>query len=186
MGNCGEFMYICTFFNEKAQKERENHCYFIELDCKMRFIGDYSAKADAKGRVFLPVAFRKILDAEGEQGLVLRKDVFQKCLVLYPESVWNAQLDGLRGGLNQWNSKDQMMLRQFVVDAELVELDNQGRLLISKNKLQYAGIEGDVRFLAMVDRIEVWSKQMFEALMEQCDALGGEMEQKFGEKDGLF
>lgn len=186
MGNCGEFMYICTFFNEKAQKERGNHCHFIELDCKMRFIGDYSAKADAKGRVFLPVAFRKILDAEGEQGLVLRKDVFQKCLVLYPESVWNAQLDGLRRGLNQWNSKDQMMLRQFVADAELVELDSQGRLLISKNKLQYAGIEGDVRFLAMVDRIEVWSRQMFEALMEQCDILGGEMEQRFGEKDGIF
>jgi MraZ protein len=114
------------------------------------------------------------------------KDIFQKCLVLYPESVWNAQLDGLRCGLNQWNSKDQMMLRQFVADAEQVELDSQGRLLISKAKLQYAGIEGDVRFLAMVDRVEVWSKQMFEALMEQCDILGGEMEQRFGEKDGIF
>ena len=79
-----------------------------------------------------------------------------------------------------------MMLRQFVADAEQVELDSQGRLLISKAKLQYAGIEGDVRFLAMVDRVEVWSKQMFEALMEQCDILGGEMEQRFGEKDGIF
>lgn len=182
----GEFMYICTFFNDRTQKGHKNYCYFIEFDCKMRFIGDFSAKTDAKGRVFLPVAFRKILDAEGELRLVLRKDIFQKCLVLYPESVWNAQLDGLRCGLNQWNSKDQMMLRQFVADAEQVELDSQGRLLISKAKLQYAGIEGDVRFLAMVDRVEVWSKQMFEALMEQCDILGGEMEQRFGEKDGIF
>lgn len=147
----------------------------------MRFIGDYPAKTDAKGRVFLPAAFRKILDAEGEQGLVLRNDVFQKCLVLYPESVWNTQLDDLRARVNPWNSKQQMMLRMFEADAEPIELDSQGRLLISKRKLQYAGIEGDVRFLAMVDRIEIWSKQALEDVMSASGDLGCQMEQMFGQ-----
>ncbi len=147
----------------------------------MRFIGDYPAKTDAKGRVFLPAAFRKILDAEGEQGLVLRNDVFQKCLVLYPESVWNTQLDGLRAQVNQWNSKQQMMLRMFEADAEPIELDAQGRLLISRRKLQYAGIEGDVRFLAMVDRIEIWSKKALEEVMNASGDLGSQMEQMFGQ-----
>ena len=64
----------------------------------MRFVGDFQAKTDAKGRVFLPAAFRKILEAEGELELVLRRDVFQHCLVLYPESVWNQQLDELKQG----------------------------------------------------------------------------------------
>ena len=54
----------------------------------MRFLGNIEAKLDAKGRVFLPAAFRKVLQGAGEQGLVMRKDVFQPCLVLYPESVW--------------------------------------------------------------------------------------------------
>ena len=148
----------------------------------MRFIGDYSAKTDAKGRVFLPSAFRKILKAEGETSLVLRGDVFQKCLVLYPESVWNAQLDDLRQGLNQWNRQQQMMLRQFLLDAEPLELDKEGRLLISKRKLQFAGIEDDVRFLAMVDRIEIWSKQALEEVMNQGDGLGDDMEQLLGQK----
>lgn len=147
----------------------------------MRFIGDYPAKTDAKGRVFLPAAFRKILEAEGELRLVLRNDVFQKCLVLYPESVWNTQLDGLRAQVNQWNSKQQMVLRMFEADAEPIELDSQGRLLISKRKLQYAGIEGDVRFLAMVDRIEIWSKQALEEVMSASGDLGGQMEQMFGQ-----
>ncbi|MBP3213370.1 MAG: division/cell wall cluster transcriptional repressor MraZ [Bacteroidaceae bacterium] len=147
----------------------------------MRFIGDYPAKTDAKGRVFLPAAFRKILEAEGERSLVLRNDVFQKCLVLYPESVWNAQLDDLRTRVNPWNSQQQMMLRLFEADAEPVELDAQGRLLISKRKLQYAGIEGDVRFLAMVDRIEIWSKQALEEVMSASGDLGNQMEQMFGQ-----
>lgn len=149
----------------------------------MRFIGDYGAKTDAKGRAFLPAPFRKILEAEGEKNLVLRCDVFQKCLVLYPESVWNAQLDSLRAQVNQWNSKQQMMLRKFEADAEPIELDSNGRLLISKRKLQYAGIESEVRFLAMVDRIEIWSKQALEELMNSTDDLGREMEEAFGKVD---
>ena len=54
---------------------------------RMRFLGNIEAKVDEKGRVFLPSAFRKVLDTAAEDGLVLRKDVFQPCLVLYPESI---------------------------------------------------------------------------------------------------
>ena len=52
----------------------------------MRLLGNIEAKVDAKGRVFLPAVFRKGLQTEREESLVMRKDVFQSCLVLYPES----------------------------------------------------------------------------------------------------
>lgn len=130
--------------------------------------------------MFLPASFRKILAEAGECRLVIRSDVFQKCLVLYPESVWNATLDELRSRLNAWNAQQQMMLRRFVADADVVELDSNGRILIGKNKLQYAGIEADVRFLAMDDRIEVWSKAALDALMTESDGLGAELESLLG------
>ena len=143
----------------------------------MRFVGDYTAKTDAKGRVFLPAIFRRQIDGMDEEALILRKDVFQKCLVLYPMSVWNAQVDDLQSRLSPWDRKDQMMLRQFVADAEQVELDSQGRILLSKNKLQYAGITSEVRFLAVVDRIEIWSKDALDALMAEADGnLGDDIE----------
>ena len=132
----------------------------------MRFVGDYTAKTDAKGRVFLPAIFRRQLDGMDEEALILRKDVFQKCLVLYPMSVWNAQVDDLQSRLSPWDRKDQMMLRQFVADAEQVELDSQGRILLSKNKLQYAGITSEVRFLAVVDRIEIWNRARWNEEMD--------------------
>ena len=56
----------------------------------IQFLGNIEAKADAKGRVFIPATFRKQLQAASEERLVLRKDVYQDCLVLYPESVWFA------------------------------------------------------------------------------------------------
>ena len=67
----------------------------------MRFLGNIEAKTDAKGRVFLPAVFRKVLQASGGENLVMRKDVFQNCLVLYPESVWNEQMDTLRRTLSK-------------------------------------------------------------------------------------
>ena len=39
----------------------------------MRFLGNIEAKVDAKGRVFLPSVFRKILQSGGEERIVLRK-----------------------------------------------------------------------------------------------------------------
>ena len=123
----------------------------------MRFLGNIEAKADAKGRAFLPATFRKVLQTGGEERLVLRKDVFQTCLVLYPESVWNEQMDSMRQRLNRWNKTQQQVFRQFVSDVELVSLDGNGRFLIPKRFQRMANIEQEIRFIGMGDTIEIWS-----------------------------
>lgn len=123
----------------------------------MRFLGNVEAKMDAKGRVFLPAAFRKVLQASDESGLVLRADAFEPCLALYPESVWNEMVDGLRARLNRWDARDQAILRKFLEDATAVTLDANGRLLIPKRDLDRASIAQDVRFIGMDDHMELWS-----------------------------
>lgn len=128
----------------------------------MRFLGNIEAKTDAKGRVFLPAVFRKQLQAASEERLVLRKDVHQQCLVLYPESVWFATQEELRQRLNKWNARHQMIFRQFVSDAEVVVPDGNGRILLPKRYLQMAGIAGEVRFIGMDDTIEIWAKERTE------------------------
>ena len=124
-----------------------------------RFLGNIEAKTDAKGRVFIPVTFRKQLQAASEESLVLRKDVFQDCLVLYPESVWFRTQNELRCRLNKWDARQQAVFRQFVSDAEVVVPDANGRILIPRRYLQMAGIRSDVRFIGMDDTIEVWAKE---------------------------
>jgi len=125
----------------------------------MRFIGNIEAKTDAKGRVFLPVVFRKMLQSSGEEELVLRRDVFQQCLVLYPGSVWNQQMDLLRARLNRWNKQQQQIYRQFVSEAELIVPDGNGRILLPKRCMQAAHIKQTVKFIGMGDTIEIWSKE---------------------------
>ena len=123
----------------------------------MRFLGNIEAKTDAKGRIFLPAIFRKVLQATGEEVLVMRKDVHQRCLVLYPESTWNRRMDALLEKINEWDDVGQQVLRQYVSEAEVLTLDGNGRFLIPKRYLQMADIEQGVRFIGINDAIEIWA-----------------------------
>ena len=116
----------------------------------IRFLGNIEAKTDTKGRVFIPAGFRKQLQAASEERLVLRKDVFQDCLILYPESVWFKTQNQLRQRLNKWNAKHQQIFRQFVSDAEIMIPDGNGR------------IQSEVRFIGVDNTIEIWAKEKAE------------------------
>jgi MraZ protein len=143
----------------------------------MRFLGNIEAKTDAKGRAFLPAVFRKVLQASGEENLVLRKDVFQSCLVLYPESVWNARLDLLKSQLKPWKPSHQQMFRQFVSEAEVVTLDGNGRFLISKRLQRVAGISQSLQFIGMDDTIEIWSPDDLKKTLRSDEAFSREFEE---------
>ena len=148
----------------------------------MRFLGNIEAKADSKGRVFLPAGFRKVLQASGEDQIVMRKDVFQDCLVLYPESVWNEQVDQLRSKLNRWNKQHQQIYRQFVSDVELVNLDASGRMLIPRRYQQLVGITQEVRFLGVGDTIEIWAGGKDSKPFMDAEDFGKALEELMGEE----
>ena len=143
----------------------------------MRFLGNIEAKMDAKGRAFLPAVFRKILQTASEERLVLRKDVFQPCLVLYPESVWNEQMDALRQRPNRWNKQHQQVFRQFVSEVEVLTLDGNGRFLVPKRYLRMADIEQDIKFVGMGDTIEIWSCQQAEKNQMNPEDFGETLEE---------
>jgi MraZ protein len=134
-----------------------------------RFIGNIDAKTDAKGRVFVPASFRKILQLEGDLQLVLRKDIYQDCLVLYPATVWNEELDQLRTKLNKWDEDQQQVFRQFVLESEVLDMDASGRILIPKRYLQMAHIGSEVRFVGMNNTIEIWSRSKLEKPLMDTD-----------------
>ena len=151
----------------------------------MRFLGNIEAKTDAKGRAFLPAVFRKVLQTSGEENLVLRKDVFQKCLVLYPESVWNTRLDLLKNQLRPWKQAHQQMFRQFVSEAEVASLDGNGRFLISKRLQKIAEIDQDIQFIGMDDTIEIWSPQNLKQTLRSEEEFGEEFERIMNTDDAL-
>lgn len=168
MVNCGELwgkLYIFGIRNK-----------MLYNNVRMRFLGNTEAKTDAKGRAFLPSVFRKTLQASGEERLILRKDIFQQCLVLYPETVWNEQMDLLRRHLSRWNSEHQQIFRQFVSDVEILTLDGNGRFLIPKRYMKMAGIKQAIKFIGMDDVIEIWSNEEVEKPFMNADVFSKAIE----------
>lgn len=149
----------------------------------MRFTGNYDAKADSKGRVFLPAVFRKILVTSGEEGLIMRRDVFQECLVLYPSTVWDKMVDTITERTNPFDRKGRENLRRFVAASDSVSLDSDGRILIPKRYLDAAHITTDVRFIGMDNTIEIWNRQSAEDMMANPDEFADSLEEMM--KDNL-
>jgi Uncharacterized protein conserved in bacteria len=149
----------------------------------VRFIGNIEMKIDTKGRLFLPSIFRKQLQGASEEYLVMRKDIFQNCLVLYPENTWNYQLNELRSRLSKWNSKDQMIFRQFVSDVEIVSLDSNGRFLIPKRYIKLANINQEVKIIGVDDTIEIWAKEMCEQPFMNPEDFSDELEKIMDNKN---
>ena len=141
----------------------------------MRFTGNIDAKTDEKGRVFVPAVFRKLLQQANLDALILRKDIFQQCLVLYPESEWNEMVDAITERTNPFDSKGRAALRGFVAGAEKIAIDGNGRILIPRRYLEAADIQGEVRFIGMDNAIEIWNRQKADNIIDN-DSLADTIE----------
>ena len=146
------------------------------------FIGTVNAKTDVKGRVFVPASFRKILQLSGESRLILRKDVYQNCLVLAPEKIWKDELNMLQARLNKWDEEEQHLFRQFSWMVEILELDSTGRILIPKKYLQMADISNTVCFVGMNHIIELWNPDQLAESMMSAEDLKSRVKQFLGSK----
>lgn len=126
------------------------------------FVGNIEARLDEKGRIFVPAVYRKILSEEPSKRIVMRRDTDNECLMFYPESVWNEKVETLRQTLDEWDPEDQLILMQFMADAEYLEMDGQGRILLQKKNLETIGAQNDVLFVGMLNRFALWAPEKFE------------------------
>jgi MraZ protein len=128
------------------------------------FIGDYTCKVDVKGRIILPMAFKKQMPAGAQDHFVVRKDIFEKCLVLYSIEDWNRQIEKIRSRINPYNREHNLFLRNFFKGTAELTLDNSNRLLVPKRLMDLAGIERDVVLAGQDGRIEMWAADMYEKI----------------------
>jgi len=126
-------------------------------------IGEYEVKLDEKGRFLFPSGLRKQLDPKDQDSFVLNRG-FEKCLVLYPASEWEKQTQNM-SKLNLYVSKNRKFYRQFHNGATQINPDNSGRILIPKTLKASAQIGKQLVLFAYDQRIELWSKQAYQAMM---------------------
>ena len=130
-------------------------------------IGTYECKVDAKGRLMLPVAFKKQLSSVMDKGFVLKRAVFQPCLELYPMEEWETMMQNINK-LNRFKKKNNDFIRRFTAGVKSVDLDVSGRLLIPKDLVGFASITKEIVVTSAVNIIEIWDKDKYEKAIDDA------------------
>ncbi len=131
----------------------------------INFNGSYDCKADAKGRVMLPVALKNRLLPVLKDGFVIKRSVSGACLELWPMGEWNVMMKKINK-LNRFVKKNNDFIRIFMAGVKEVEIDSTGRLLIPKNLVAVAGITKEITLSPAVNIIEIWDKASYEKAID--------------------
>jgi MraZ protein len=137
--------------------------FYIESGVAGMFMGEYHHSIDMKGRMIVPSKFREEL---GEMFIITRG--LDQCLFGYPLSEWAVIEEKLKG-LPLTKKDARAFTRFFFSGATESELDKQGRINIPAPLLQYAKLEKECVILGVSNRIEIWSKQIWEDYFSQSE-----------------
>lgn len=127
----------------------------------INLIGTYECKSDTKGRIMLPSALKKQLASVMQDGFVIKRSVFNNCLEMYPMKEWNTMAAQVNQ-LNRFIKKNIDFIRSFMSGIKVVEVDGNGRILVPKNLIVFAGIDKEIVLTASVNVIEIWDKKQYE------------------------
>lgn len=127
------------------------------------FMGEYHHSIDNKGRMIVPSKFREEL---GEMFIITRG--LDQCLFGYPLKEWALIEDKLKG-LPLTKKDARAFTRFFFSGATESELDKQGRINIPAPLLQYAKLEKECVVLGVSNRIEIWSKQIWDDYFSESE-----------------
>lgn len=121
------------------------------------FQGGHSYHIDEKGRLKLPADFASAL---GSSFTITRGH--NGCLWVIPDEEWRTIVARLQGD----TLVDQRLLalrRYFIGSAVTTSLDGQGRLTIPPLLRDLAEIQHEVMAVGIGSRIEIWSRERWEA-----------------------
>lgn len=141
------------------------------------FQGASSLSLDAKGRLSVPTRHRDVLAATASGQLTITRHP-HGCLMVFPRPEW----EKFRERIGELPMAGQWWKRIFLGNAMDVEMDATGRVLVSPELRQAAGISRDIMLLGMGNHFELWDKATYEA--KEAEALRGEMPEVF--KDFSF
>jgi MraZ protein len=106
---------------------------------------------DVKGRVSIPTRHRDALVSQVEGRLTLTRHP-DGCLLVYPRSVWEKK----REQIAAFPMSARPLQRLLLGNAQDVDMDGSGRILVAPELRTAAGMTREVMLLGMGSHFELW------------------------------
>ena len=136
------------------------------------FQGASSLSLDAKGRLSVPTRHRDALMAMAEGQITITKHP-HGCLMLFPRPEWLK----FRERIAELPMSAQWWKRIFLGNAQDVDMDGTGRVLVAPELRQAVGLSKEVVLLGMGNHFELWDRTTYEA--QEAEAMQAEMPNVF-------
>jgi MraZ protein len=121
------------------------------------FRGATKVTLDEKGRVVIPTHQRERLKARGEGQVVVTTDHKDPCLLIYGLPDWEPIQSRIMA-MNVLAPQARRLQRLMVGHATDIQLDSSGRLLLSAELREYAGLERGAMLLGQGTHLELWDE----------------------------
>jgi MraZ protein len=129
---------------------------FVKGKLEHMFLGQYHHTIDGKGRLTVPARYRDLLAAEGAyltQG-------FDKNINVYPPKIFDRIFDRVNN-LNMTDPSARLLRRLMFSNAEQVDLDKTGRILIPQFLREEISLSSEAVIVGMGDYFEIWSPDLW-------------------------
>jgi MraZ protein len=129
-----------------------------------RFIGRYEHSLDDKGRLILPSKFRSSFEHGG-----YLSEYQDGCLALWTPETFEQQMESILAR-SEASRSDRHLARVWASNSHELDIDRQGRMAIPARLREYAGLAGDVLVIGVIERVELWSRERWDAKVAQAEA----------------
>ena len=150
------------------------------------FQGVSTLNLDAKGRLAIPAKYRERLVDQCDSRVVVTINPREHCLWLYPETEWR-EVARKVSRLPSLKRQNQVLKRLLLGHASELEMDGQGRVLLSNELRHYAELDKRVALVGQGDKFEIWGEPQWtysrENWVEQVANADGELAEELENLD---
>ncbi len=143
------------------------------------FYGEYRHTVDGKGRVSIPAKFRTLLQG-GENDTFYLTRGMDRCILICTRDKW-VEFEKLFRNRPLTDPVAVALKRIFYSGANPTSFDEQGRIRLPQNLIDFAGIKKDVVIVGVSDGIEIWDAAHWDKHLQESLQIYNEMARKFSE-----
>jgi len=126
------------------------------------FQGHSICNLDAKSRLILPSRLRQDIKSDEDKKLIMTRGLDEHSLYLYIKSDWIKQVEIVTEKINQFVDIERKFYEAFMMYANDCEIDNQNRILIPSQLVEYAKLKKEVILIGLNDKIGIWDPKIRE------------------------
>lgn len=133
------------------------------------FLGAFTNKIDAKGRLATPARFRRVLEIEKSSTIYVIPSPDEPCLEAggpaFIETLTQSIFD-----LPPFSPERRILQKRITGKTLSLSIDGDGRIVLPKELRDHAGLEGEAAFSGQGDFFQLWNPATLEASMGDDEA----------------